>query len=176
MDDRPEFPMYRRHCLPLIAALIALTVAQPALALDAPKDRVILTVAGQITRSNGSDGANFDMAMLAALPQHSFRTVTPWHAEPRTYSGPLLRDVLAAAGAHGEQLTAVALNKYKVAIPAADATQWQVIVARELDGQPMAIRDKGPLFIIYPFDSHSDLRNERYYSRSAWQLRRIEVN
>jgi hypothetical protein len=168
--------MYRRLCLSLIAALIALSIAQPAQALDVPKGRVILTVSGQITRANGSDGANFDMAMLAALPQHSFRTVTPWHAEPRTYSGPLLLDVLAAAGSHGERLTAMALNRYRVAIPATDASQWQVIVAREVNGQPMAIRDKGPLFIIYPFDNHSDLRNERYYSRSAWQLRRIEVN
>jgi hypothetical protein len=39
----------------------------------------------------------------------------------------------------------------------------------------MAVRDKGPLFIVYPFDSRSDLRSERYYSRSAWQLRALEV-
>ena len=36
-------------------------------------------------------------------------------------------------------------------------------------------RDKGPLFTIYPFDAREELRNAIYYSRSAWQLRTIEV-
>ena len=40
---------------------------------------------------------------------------------------------------------------------------------------PMSVRDKGPLFIIYPFDESEDLRSERYYSRSAWQLKHLEV-
>jgi hypothetical protein len=39
----------------------------------------------------------------------------------------------------------------------------------------MAVREKGPLFIIYPFDSAPELKNARYYSRSAWQLKAIEV-
>lgn len=39
----------------------------------------------------------------------------------------------------------------------------------------MPVRDRGPLFVIYPFDSQSELRNAIYYSRSAWQLRSIEV-
>ena len=37
------------------------------------------------------------MAMLAGLPQHSFTTHTPWHNGPRKFTGPLLRDVLAAS-------------------------------------------------------------------------------
>jgi hypothetical protein len=40
---------------------------------------------------------------------------------------------------------------------------------------PMPVRDKGPLFVIYPFDAQPELRNAIYYSRSAWQLRSIEV-
>ena len=46
---------------------------------------------------------------------------------------------------------------------------------RLMDDEPMPIRDKGPLFIVYPFDSQSLLRSERYYSRSAWQLRTLDV-
>ena len=44
-----------------------------------------------------------------------------------------------------------------------------------LDDKPMAVRDKGPLFIIYPFDQHAELRNPVYYSRCAWQLKAIEL-
>jgi hypothetical protein len=39
----------------------------------------------------------------------------------------------------------------------------------------MAVRDKGPLFIIYPFDQHAELRNSVYHSRCAWQLKAIEL-
>ena len=49
------------------------------------------------------------------------------------------------------------------------------VLARLLDDKPMPVRDKGPLFIIYPFDADETLRSERYYSRSAWQLKVIEV-
>lgn len=159
-----------------LATVLAALSCATALALDPPKEKVVLSVSGLVKQTNSAKVADFDMAMLAALPQHSFRTATPWHKEQRTYSGPLLKDVLAAAGAHGTQLKAVALNRYKVDIPAADAERWPVIVARLVDNQPMAIREKGPLFIIYPFDSQDELRSERYYSRSAWQLRGIEVN
>jgi hypothetical protein len=50
-----------------------------------------------------------------------------------------------------------------------------VLLARLLDDKPMAVRDKGPLFIIYPFDSSAELRTTVYFSRSAWQLKSIEV-
>ena len=50
-----------------------------------------------------------------------------------------------------------------------------MIVARLLDGKPMLTREKGPLFIIYPFDSKSELQAKPFYARSAWQLRTREV-
>jgi hypothetical protein len=136
---------------------------------------VVLTITGHVARGNAAGHADFDMAMLEKLPQRSFTTATPWYPQPKTFTGPLLRDVLAAAGAKGALLRAVALNDYKVEIPAADADAFDVIVAHLLDGKPMPVRDKGPLFIVYPFDSRSELRSERYYSRSAWQLRTLEV-
>ena len=72
-------------------------------------------------------------------------------------------------------LYAVALNNYKVEIPIDDASRYAVLLATRLDGEPMSVRDKGPLLVIYPFDAHPELRSAVYYSRSAWQLRSIEV-
>lgn len=145
--------------------------AQPA-RLDGP---VVLTVSGKVARQNPAGGAVFDVAALAALPQHHHTTVTPWYREARRFSGPLLRDVLAAAGAQGQMLRAIALNDYRVDIPVADVQRFDVILARLLDGQPMAVREKGPLFVMYPFADHAELRNAVYYSRCAWQLKAIEV-
>ena len=46
------------------------------------------------------------MKMLESLPQTSFTTATPWWAQPRKFTGPLLRDVLAASGGYPFKLKA----------------------------------------------------------------------
>ena len=159
-----------------MAASAALVLVAPGVqALERPKGRVVLTVSGRIGIRNADKTAEFDMAMLAALPQHTFSTKTPWYPEAHKFTGPLLRDVLAAVGAQGKNLRAIALNDYKVDLPVADALKFNLVLARLMDDKPMPVRDKGPLFIIYPFDADEALRNERYYSRSAWQLKAIDV-
>ena len=159
-----------------MAASAALVLVAPGVqALERPKGRVVLTVSGRIGIRNAEKTAEFDMAMLAALPQHTFSTKTPWYPEAHKFTGPLVRDVLAAVGAQGKNLRAIALNDYKVDLPVADALKFNLVLARLMDDKPMPVRDKGPLFIIYPFDADEALRNERYYSRSAWQLKAIDV-
>jgi len=158
--------------LPALPALLALP---PAAALERPRGPVVLTLRGRLRDSHDAGGAHFDMAMLEALPQASFATRTPWYREPRRFTGPLLRDLLDAVGAEGSVLRLVALNDYRVEMPVDDARRHDVIVARLLDERPMAVRDKGPLFVIYPFDAHPELRSAVYYGRSAWQLRTIDV-
>jgi hypothetical protein len=147
----------------------------PALALDAPQGPVVLTVSGKVRKPNGGTAAHFDLTMLAAMAQQTINTRTPWYSQPRRFTGPLLRDVLRAAGASGNTLRLIALNDYRVDMPFDDTQRYDVLLARLLDDQPMTVRDKGPLFVIYPFDSRPELRSAVYYSRSAWQLRTIEV-
>ena len=172
-DAEVRYPT-RRTLLQAAGGLL-LGAGAPAMALEKPSSRVVLTLSGRLRAPNEGAVANFDMPMLERLPQIHFTTRTPWYAEPRKFSGPLLRDVLAAAGAHGTMLRAVALNDYWVEIPFEDSARHDVLVARLLDDKPMAVRDKGPLFVIYPFDARPELRSPVYYSRSAWQLRAIEV-
>ena len=144
-------------------------------ALEPPTGVVLLTVGGRVRNTNDGRRAQFDMAMIEALPQQTVVTRTPWFSTARRFTGPLLRDVLSAAGAQGTMLRLVALNDYQVDMPFDDAQRHDVIVARLLDDKPMSVRDKGPLFVIYPFDARPELRSAIYYSRSAWQLRTIEV-
>lgn len=167
--------MSRRGWAARLAALACAAAWTPARALEAPAGKVVLTVSGSIRTTNRDGFAAFDLAMLAALPQHSFTTRTPWYPGPRKFSGPLLRDVLAAAGAQGRMIEALAINDYKVQIPMEDSQQHDMLLAYLMDGQPMALRDKGPLFIVYPFDAKPQLRSSLYYSRSAWQLKALVV-
>ena len=160
--------------LQLCAAIGALW-AVSALALDKPTGRVVLTVSGAVSQANSGANAVFDMGMLEKLPQKTFSAQTPWYPTPVSFTGPLLRDVLAAAGAKGSKITAVALNDYKTEIPFDDALKFDPIVARLMNDKPMPVREKGPLFIVYPFDTKAELRTETYYNRSAWQLNSLKV-
>lgn len=169
--------MQRRHLL-CLAALGPLA-ARPAHALETPEGAVVLTLTGRIRSGNhqaqGEPQALFDMAMLERLPQQNFTTRTPWYSQPRKFTGPLVRDVLSAAMAQGSSLKATALNDYRVDIPIDDVQRYDVVLARLLDDKPMSVRDKGPLFIIYPFDTNATLRRALYYTRCAWQLKAIDV-
>lgn len=167
--------MKTRRFFTASALLFALTLPCVAQALDAPKERPILVISGKIGEKNAGDVARFDMRMIKALPQHSFTTSSPWFDKPVKFTGPLLADVLAAVKASGTSVSAVAINDYRVTIPAADATTFKVIVAHLIDDQPIPVREKGPLFVIYPFDSSAELRSSTYYERSIWQLKALEI-
>jgi len=164
-----------RLILAAITGLVMLGTATIAQALDKPAGRVVLTIQGDVQSPNQGDRATFDMAMLEKLPQRTFTVQTPWYPTPVTFTGPLLRDILAAAGAKGSKIVAEALNDYKTDIPLNDAMRFDVIVARLMNEKPMPVREKGPLFIVYPFDSSPELRAEIYYNRSAWQLKSLTV-
>ena len=146
-----------------------------AQALDSPTGSVILKVTGNITQTNVGDEAHFDKVMLEALTQRTTDTSTPWHDGVVSFEGPLGRALLEAVGAEGEQLNVVALNDYSSMVPVSDFYDHEVILAMRADGQPLRVRDHGPLFIIYPFDENPSLLNEEILTRSVWQVKRIEV-
>lgn len=167
--------MNNRRAFTLLLALAAATPLSFADALDAPKGRVILSVSGKIDAKNKGELAVFDMAMIEKLPQHSFTTRTPWYDRPVKFTGPLLADVLAAVKASGTSVSAVAINDYAISIPVDDVNKHGVLMARLIDDQPIPVRSKGPLFVVYPFDSAAALRTSVYYERSIWQLKALDI-
>jgi hypothetical protein len=169
-------PVSTSHCHLRAFVLSALLLFSGlSLALDKPSGPAVLRISGLVTQPNMQQQAVFDMPMLQAFPQHSFTTQTPWYDKPVKFSGPLLRDVLAAAGAEGEGITAIALNDYRTEIPFSDAEQYDLIVAILVNDQPMPVREKGPLFLVYPFDSKAELQAATFFNRSAWQLRALQI-
>lgn len=168
--------LHRRRALLMALGLCTLPLAHAlALGLPPPTGRVILTISGKIGQFNQGRQAVFDMAMLQALPQHSFTTNTPWYSRPVKFTGPLLRDVLDAVKAQGSTILASAINDYAIQIPVSDAYEHRVIVARLIDDHEVPVRLKGPLFVVYPFDDKAELRTSVYIERSIWQLRHMSI-
>jgi hypothetical protein len=143
--------------------------------LGQPSGRVILTVSGLIAVTNALGEAHFDLAMLEALGTEAFSTTTPWYAGPVTFEGVPMARLLSHLGATGDLVTALALNDYSTDIPVSDLAKYRVLLATKRDGAYMPVRDKGPLFIVYPFDSDPALKHQQYYSRSAWQVSRLVI-
>lgn len=86
-----------------------------------------------------------------------------------------LRDLLDHVGAASGMITAVALNDYLIQIPTSDATIPGPVVAYLHNGKQMSVREKGPLWVVYPYDDNPVYNTEEYYARSIWQLIRLEV-
>jgi hypothetical protein len=161
--------------IPALFAAVVMVCALPAAALPPATGKVILTISGKVADKNTPDGAAFDLAMLEKLPQQTFSTKTPWDKQPIKFTGPLLRDVLAAAKASGTTIYALALNDYKTAIPLEDAQRYYMIIAHSMNDALIPVSTKGPLFIVYPFDTKAELQSSRFYGRSAWQLKSMNI-
>lgn len=154
--------------------ILASLIAVPAWALDKPAGEPVLTVTGAVSETNDGGNAVFDMAMLEALAGRTGTMETPWTEGQVEFSGPFLREILKAAGAKGANLKIKALNDYAADVPAEDA-ELDTILATKMNGKPMSVRDKGPLMLVYPFDEDKALYNEKYFGRSVWQIKEIEV-
>ncbi len=122
----------------------------------------------------GADGYAVTVADLEKMPQAEIVTATPFLPGKAKFEGVLLRDLLKAAKLASPRLVMTALNDYSVEVPAADAAQYDVIVAYKVDGHYMRIRDKGPFWLIYPLDQHPELQNEATATKMIWQMKTIE--
>ena len=159
----------------LLAILIAAASSAGAETLPAPAGEIILTVDGAITNTTDGKEARYDVAALEALGLTTITTSTPWTDGAVTYEGVLGRVLMEHVGPKGSKLVARALNDYIADIPISDFTDYDVILAIKAEGAYLPIRDKGPIFVVYPLDAHPELLNNTIYSRCVWQLTRLTV-
>lgn len=160
----------------VLFAGLGLATGSGAGELPQPEGPVILTVSGSISQTNAPGAARFDVQMLQDLGVTGFETSTIWTEGVSVYEGVLLSTLLAHVGAEGTTLHAVALNDYTVFFPLSEAHDDGPILAFRRDGAAMPVRDKGPLWLIYPYDDNPAYRSERIYTRSVWQLDRLRVD
>jgi hypothetical protein len=156
-------------------ALSLLPIGAIADTLPAPDGQVVLRVSGLIGVTNDTDGAAFDMKMLKDLPATEIRTTTIWTEGEQVFLGVSLADLLQRVEATGNKMDAYAINDYNTEIPMSDAVNGGPIVAYMRNGAEMSVRNKGPLWVVYPFDDDPKYMSEQIYSRSIWQLDRIKV-
>ena len=159
-------------CLLLPFAWLSGVAADP---LAKPMGKPILVISGNISNTNVGDTAQFDREMLEAIGLVTVETANPWYDGRVRFEGVSMDKLMTVVGAEGAKVTAVALNDYVSSLPMEDFKKFNVILAMKRDGNYMPVRDKGPLFVIYPYDSDPQLQSQTYYTRSAWQVAKLIV-
>ncbi len=119
--------------------------------------------------------ASMDFAALQSLPQQQFETSTIWTDGPQQFEGVSLRDLLQPLELDGGQLILIAQNDYQVRLSVRDAFSQEGLLAHSRNGQRMSLRDKGPLWLVYPYDKSPVYRSESIFAQSVWQLDRIVI-
>jgi hypothetical protein len=170
-----RYPSRSLRHLATWAVAVWLTMAAAAAGLEKPTGDVILTVTGKIARTNAEGRAEFDRAMLEDLGSNTLQTWTPWTEGRPEFTGVLAKTLMDHVGAEGEAVEARALNDYEITIPLSDFDEYPVLVAMAMDGEPLRTRDKGPLWLIYPWSDHPELDDRVTRQKSVWQLRSLHV-
>lgn len=167
----------RSICLSL-AGLVVLTAFLPAIAgdLPLPTGQVILEVSGKIGRTNRNNDAVFDKEMLKEIGISTLRTTTTWTDGIVTFEGVQFSDLLDFVNAQGTRVSAVAVNDYAIELDTAELRRYPVLLATKMNGQEMRVRDKGPIWVIYPRDDFPELASEDNNYKWIWQLKALKIH
>lgn len=180
--------------LPTSRSLLALAVALSfgAAAPAVAEGPTLLTVTGEITDTNRGPvdpetdklfifndvnferAREFDLGMLETLPQATVHADFPKGGEKTEFSGPLLKDVLAAAGAEGKTLMIQAMDGYAIEAPLDELVDKGAVVALARDGKSLGIGGLGPTQIVFPRADRADLADmsDDWW---IWQIFHIKV-
>jgi hypothetical protein len=159
------------------ALLLTPGLAGPAFAesLAAPAGEVVLTISGDIDKTNATDGAAFDIAMLRQFPAREIDTTTYWYEGMQHFKGVSAVAVLESLGVKDGTLTASAPDGYSVDIPMADLHAHEGVFALELNGADLAEEAEGPVWLVFAYDKMTPAERKRYTDWSVWTLNRIKV-
>lgn len=148
-----------------LTVVFGLTIAAGSVSPSAAQAEVLLTV-----ETSDNTTVTYSREDLAALPRVSFKTSTIWTEGVKEFSGVPLKSILTASGITEGSVRAVAVNDYLVEIPVGDLEDNYPIIADQIDGKSFSRREKGPIWVVFPYDKAASYRTEENFGRSIWQL------
>jgi hypothetical protein len=156
-------------------AFFALFPASTDAGMSQNTGKTLLTVTGKIRTTNADGRVEFDRRLLEQLGLSNLKTSTPWTKGERTFAGVPLASLLDAIGATGSIARAAAANDYVVDIPISNLREANAFLAMSMDGKQLRLRDKGPLWIIYPWSQRPELNRIELHGYAVWQLQSLHI-
>jgi len=182
----------RRNLFSAAVLGAAMTISGPSFSEEKIEGTILLTVTGSVENPNRgafnpdtdkffgynevdfSKATQFDFEGLAALDLVKVKADFPKGEMVHEFEGPLLADVLSAAGANGSKVTMQALDGYAVEVSAEELIAAGAVVALKRDGQALSIGGFGPTHIVFPRAERADL-SEMPDDNWIWSIFHISV-
>ena len=149
-----------------LCLLVAIAVSNPLVADEA----AVLTV----VEANQPTPIKLSLDAIKAMGRTEISTATPWTDGVQHFTGITGAEFVKSLKVTGGAVTAIAANDYQVTIPWDVLASDSTLIAYERNGEPMSVRDKGPLWIVFPFDSDAKYLTATYKSYSIWSLTSVE--
>nr|WP_242413537.1 oxidoreductase [Salinivibrio kushneri] len=163
-DPRHTISKSRYPNLLILFALLCLMLVSHGV-----KARPILTIYGDVAKQS------FTREELMQLADRTIETKTPWTEGKQVFLGVSAQKLLKTHDKQGHALKVHALNDYWSKIPTDEINKYNPVFAIKKNGEWMPIRDKGPIWVVYPLSEFNQYDNEILHSRMVWQVNRIEV-
>ncbi|WP_282176382.1 oxidoreductase [Vibrio nereis] len=128
-----------------------------------------------LTINHHGEETKFSLEQLLTHADKEIVTDTPWTNDKTTFIGVSAKEILKMTDTDQASLKVTALNDYWSTIPYSDIEQYNPIFAVKKNGDVMSIRDKGPVWVIYPLSQFDEMNNEVLHSRMVWQVRSVEI-
>lgn len=170
------------------------TACHAAEQVEAPKDMVLLTVTGDVNVTNRGPfdpdkdsifsrlnisferAFAFDRAMLMRLKQGRVMAKTTELGKAGVFTGPLLKEVLAAVGAARGKVSFVAINNYEGYLEAEDIETSDWILALDVDGVPLGLGQQGPIWLINSRSPDDPPPNQSQRGHWVWAVFYMKVS
>ncbi|MDC0611824.1 oxidoreductase [Vibrio sp.] len=152
-----------KFCLSLVIAFCALF----SFTINAKENSIL-------TFEINNESYQYTLDDLTQMSDTEFKTETPWTAGKTDFSGVSLKKLAQQHNISSGTFKVIALNNYWSEIPYSDIDNYDPIIAIKKNGKFMPIRDKGPLWIVYPLSQKGEVNNELLHSRMVWQTSKIE--
>ena len=161
-----------------------------ALQLGVTSSRTLLAANPQIAAWRASFDAGYHFFAGVCGPAYAIRFDAPWRDEEQLVAlvGKLQTGIDVArpdaaigccvAVARKDRILArlqPEIDRDAVTIPVAEVREYSVLLALDRDGRPLSVRERGPLWVIYPWQQHPGLDDRVHRQRAIWQLTRIDV-
>jgi len=129
-----------------------------------------------LINSKTAEKTELSEEQLMALAQAQIETENEWVDSMTLFEGPLARDIMALMGLGvDDTVMLTAVNDYSIEVPVADFFEYDVVFAHSSDGVRLSLRDKGPIWVVYPTSANPELQDPTYNTRMIWQLVSVEA-
>lgn len=159
----------------LLGGCLATLTVWNGLLVAAAADSVLLTLHNPAIE--GTHGKiSFSRRDLEALDWSTIVTSNEFIDGVSEFRGPPAHAVLSQIGHAGaSRVRLTSASDFFVDVDVAELEEFGAILAMERDGEPLSLRDQGPIWLMYPLDDHPELQDSRFNSRLVWHLTRIEL-